>query len=143
MSKRAGEPVYVRPTKVKKRKGVGSRIISVPNSDEEDFPRTSGDEYARVTKTRIATSGKAERVYVSTVPVLEVEQPSTPTLPEEDGAYAADVEEKAAPAVKKKRRKKDNDSVSDPVYQPLCIADHFSRPRCTPGLASNLTFSTR
>ena len=114
MSKRGGEPALARPAKVKKRKGVGSRVINVPDSDEENFFQTSGDEYARVTKTRVAASGKADQVSVSTFPVLEVERSSTPTPLEEDGDYAADVEENPPPVEKKKRRKKVNDSVSVP-----------------------------
>jgi hypothetical protein len=125
MSKRGGEPTLAHPAKVKKRKGVGSRVIIVPNSDEEDFSRTSGDEYARVTKTRVTASGKVEQVFVSTFLVREVEQSSTPTPLEEDGDYAADVEENSTPVEKKKRPKKVNDSVNDSTYQPLLIADSF------------------
>jgi hypothetical protein len=114
MSKRGGEPTYSRPTKVKKRKGVGSRVISVPDSDEDS--QAADDEYARVTKTRVAGSGKAEQISVSTFPVLEVERPSLPTALEEDGDYAADIEENSTPVEKKEQRKKINDSVSDPTY---------------------------
>lgn len=115
MSKRDREPTRTHPTKVKKRRGVGSRIINVPDSDEEGLSQTAGDEYARLTKTRVAASGEVEQVSVSTFPVLEVERSSTPTPLEEDGDYAADVEENAPPVRKKKRRKKDNDSVSGPT----------------------------
>lgn len=102
----------MRATKVKKRKGVGSRIITVLDSDEERSPSATGSGYARMTKTRVAASGKAERVAMSSVPVFEVEQASVQAPPEGDANDSADVVvENAIRSVPAKRRKKYNDSV--------------------------------
>lgn len=123
MSKRGGDSALT-TTKVKKRKGVGFRIVTVLDSDEEDLPRTTRGEYARVTKTRVGASGKAERVSTTNVPILEVEQSGIPAPLEENVEDTADtVVEKVIPTVPAKQPKKVNDSVSD-VIQPhpsVCI----------------------
>lgn len=105
----------MRVTKLKKRRGVGSRTITVLDSDEEHLP-TITDEYARVTKTRVATSGKAERVVTSNVPIFEVEEVDIRTPPEADVDVPVDtIVENAAPVVPAKRRKRVNDSVSGQI----------------------------
>jgi hypothetical protein len=122
MSKRA-DSTRLRVTKVKKRRGVGSRTITVLDSDEDDLPPISSGEYAQVSKTRVEASGKAERVSTSSVPIFET--PSTPVPLEEDLGDSMDVVvEDILPAVPAKRLKKVNDSVSDSIYQSLCIANN-------------------
>jgi len=71
MSKHGGDSTRTRATKVKKRRGVGSRKITVLDSDEEDTAPKVSSEYARVTKTRVTTSGKAKRIGTNSVPIFE------------------------------------------------------------------------
>lgn len=97
--------------KVKKRRGVGSRTITVLDSDEDEA--TNG-EYARVTNTRVGSSGKAERVSVTSVPVLEAEQFDSPAPLEDYMENPVDLVESAIPLVPAKQQKTINDSVSDP-----------------------------
>lgn len=125
MSKRGGDQVHVRVTKVKKRKGVGSRTITVLDSDEEGpFPIPS-NEYARVTKTRVGTSGKAEKVTSSSVSILEVDQLNAPALLEEDaGDSVGVVVGDGFPTMPAKQRKRANDSVSFQPYQPLRVSEN-------------------
>jgi hypothetical protein len=113
MSKRGGDSTP--STKVKKRRGVGSRTITVPDSDEEDPPLMANSEYVRVTKTRVGTSGKAERVSTTSVPILEAEQSNIPTPLEDDVENPVDVIEDVVPAVPAKRQRMVNDSVSNPT----------------------------
>jgi hypothetical protein len=112
MSKRGSAPTRIRSTKVKKRKGVGSRTITVLDSDEENPPAVI-DKYARLAKTRVASSGKAEKYTTSTVQISDVEMH---TLLEEDAEVVADPVAgyvvPAVPAKMKKKRKRANDSVS-------------------------------
>jgi hypothetical protein len=111
MSKR--DSTRVRITKVKKRRGVGSRTITVLDSDEEEPLPTTTDEYARVTRTRVTTSGKAERVVTSSVPIFEVDAADICTPPEANTTVPVDtVVENLIPVVPAKRREKVNDSVS-------------------------------
>lgn len=116
MSKRGGDSTCVRPNKVKKRRGVGSRTIAVPDSDDDPLPMATND-YARVTKTRVGTSGKAERVAMSSVPIHEVERENidihVPLEGNIDGS-AGVTTEPIIHAVPAKQRKKANDSVSHP-----------------------------
>jgi len=113
MSKRGGDSTRVHATKVKKRRGVGSRTITVLDSDEEDPLPTAASDYARVTKTRVGTSGKAERVAMSSVPIFKVEEVNfhAPLEANTNGSTDA-VAEKIVPVVPAKKRKKANDSVS-------------------------------
>jgi len=60
MSKR--EPTRIHVTKVKKRRGVGSRVITVIGSDKDEPALKASSDYARMTKTRVASSAKAEKV---------------------------------------------------------------------------------
>lgn len=111
MSKRGGESAHMRSTKVKKRKGVGYRTITIPDSDEEGLPPTASKEFARVTKTRIGTSGKVEGVSMSSVPIFE--RPGTPVPQEENPSDSVDVVKCAISAVPAaKQPKRVNDSVS-------------------------------
>ena len=120
MSKRKGGSI--RSTKLKKSRGVGSRTINVLDSDEDSPLPVASNDYARVTKTRVGTSGKAEKVSMTSVPILEIEQPSPPTPLEENAEHSADVIIKnVVPEMPAKQRKKVNDSVSDPTAPaPLC-----------------------
>ena len=113
MSKRGGDSTRIRGTKVKKRKGVGSRTITVLDSDEEDPVLKATNDYARVTKTRVGSSGEAERVATSSIPIFEVEKASIHAPLEANTNGSADaVAENVVPVVPAKRRKKANDSVS-------------------------------
>ena len=110
MSKR-GDPTRLHGTKVKKRRGVGSRTIAILNSDDDDPPPMVAEEYARTTKTRVGAFGKVERVSMSSIPIFE--QPSTPPPLEEDVVDDfADVTFEHVPAMPAKRTKRVNDSVS-------------------------------
>ena len=110
MSKRVAT-TRTRTTKLKKRKGVGSRTITALDSDEEDPPPAT-DEYARITKTRVSTSGKAEKVSTSSIPIYEVEEADIHTLLE--NISEGDDAEHTVPVMpaKRKQRKRGNDSVS-------------------------------
>ena len=123
MSKRGGDSTRIRATKVKKRKGVGSRTIVVLDSDEESVPPTAND-YARVTKTRVAISGKAERIATSSVPIFEVEKvnatPLEPNMDVPGDTGVVDVD----PVVPAKRRKRANDSVSGQIIISLGVANN-------------------
>lgn len=117
MSKRGGELTHVRPTKVKKRRGVGSRTIAVPDSDDDSPPAATND-YAQVTRTRVGTSGKAERVTTSSVPISEVEMEKVDahtSLDRNTGGSMDASAENDVSAVPAKQRKKANDSVSNPA----------------------------
>jgi mRNA-degrading endonuclease toxin of MazEF toxin-antitoxin module len=114
MSKQRGNLSRVHFTKVKKRKGVGSRTIIVPDSnDNDDSPLTMTTEYARVTKTRVTTSGKADGVTTSSFLFSEVETADSHAPLEEDANVPADsVAENIVHVVPaKKKRKKANDTV--------------------------------
>ena len=115
MSKRGGDSTQLPATRMKKRKGIGSRTITVPDSDEEDLPPTAND-YAQLTKTRVTASGKAGKVTMSSIPVFEAERLSPPVPLEENVDDFVDFTGTIAPAAPAKRRKKVNDSVSTPYY---------------------------
>lgn len=112
MSKREGNST--RGTKVKKRRGVGSRTIRILDSDEDNPPPVASDDYARVTKTRVGISGKAERLSMTSVPILEVEKPTRPAPLEENEENSANITvENVVPVKPAKQRKTINDTVSD------------------------------
>jgi len=116
MSKRAGGSTRVRATKIKKRKGVGSRTIVVLDSDEDVSLPTAASDYARVMKTRVGASGEAKGFTMGTIPILDVDKVdiSTP-LPEADTNGSADtVGENVVHVLPAKPRKRANDSVSYP-----------------------------
>lgn len=112
MSKRRGGTTHIQATRVKKRRGVGSRTITVLDSDEELPPATT-NEYARATKTRVGPSGKAERVVMSSIPIIEEEVDIHVPL-EVDANVPVDAvaENVVLVSPAKKRRKRANDSVS-------------------------------
>lgn len=112
MSKR-GDPTRAHATKVKKRRGVGSRTITILDSDEDDLPPKATEEYARAIKTRVGASGKTERVTMSSVPIFE-QLSTTAPLEEEDAMDdSADLAFEHVQAMPAKRSKKVNDSVSE------------------------------
>ena len=121
MSKRRGGQIRIHTAKVKKRQGVGSRSITVLDSDEEDPPPTVAGEYAQATKTRVGSSGNVERVAMSTIPFLEVEDLDVCAPLEVSTDIPVDAIAKnivfVVPA--KKRWKKVNDSVSVSTIQTL------------------------
>ena len=120
MSKRGGESTRIRATKVKKRRGVGSRTITVLESDDEDTLLTAMDEYARVRKRRVGQSGKAEGFAVTSVPVFETERVDSHAPPEMNRpSFVEIVTEDTVPVVPARRRKKANDSVSRPQLSKL------------------------
>jgi len=123
MSKRAGA-TRTHTTKLKKRRGVGSRSITVLDSDEEDPP--AADEYARITRTRVSSSGKAERVSTSSIPIFEAKEANIHTPLEnisEDGGAEHVIP--VGPA-KQKQQKRANDSVSSLTPKALCVLlNHF------------------
>ena len=121
MSKRRGGQIRIHTAKVKKRRGVGSRSITVLDSDEEDPPPTVASEYAQATKTRVGSSGNVERVAMSTIPFLEVEDLDicAPLEANTDIPVDAVAENIVFVVPAKKRRKKVNDSVSVSTIQSL------------------------
>jgi hypothetical protein len=125
MSKRGGDST--RASSIKKRRGVGSRTIAVLDSDEDEegMLPTVSKEYARVTKTRVGPSGKAERVSATSIPILKAEESNTPIPLEENIENSTDVVEGVVPAVPAKRQKTINDSVSNPTTSTPCIANNF------------------
>ena len=124
MSKR--EPGRLHISKVKKRRGVGSRVITIPDSDEEDPSPKASSDYARVTKTRVSASAKAEKVSMGSIRIFEEEQLSTPTPVEADVDNSADVVvENVVSAVPAKRRKRANDSVCYLRYRPSVLLNVF------------------
>lgn len=126
MSKREGDPARVHSTKVKKRRGVGFRTITILDSDDEEgFPQISSREYARVTKTRVGASGKAERVSTGSVPIFEKSNTPAPLGENADGSVDGVAVESVVHALSAKRSKRANDSVSETYHynRPLCIAN--------------------
>ena len=117
MSKREGL-ARTHLTRVKKRNGVGSRTITVLDSDEEDPIPAATNEYARMTKTRVSASGKAEKVAMSNIPIFEVEEEWVDILDplESNTLDSADaVVKNTVPMVPAKQRQRANDSVSYPI----------------------------
>ena len=125
MSKRqGGDSTRRHLNKVKKRRGVGSRTIIVPSSDEENPIPEAIIEYAQVTKTRVTTAGKAEKFTGSSVPVFATEEEvdiHAPLEADTDGP-AETVAENDVPRVPAKKRKQANDSVSGLTLSSLRIA---------------------
>ena len=108
----------MRMSKVKKRRGVGSRVIAILDSDEDSPPPKASNDFARIMKTRVSASAKAEKVSMSSVPIFEEEQLNTPAPVEANVDDSADVVIKnVVPAVPAKRRKRANDSVHFLFYQ--------------------------
>lgn len=117
MSKREGGRTQRGNPAVKKRKGVKIRTVMVPDSDDEGTPsNVNTTDYARLVRTRVTPSGKVGSVTTSSVPLLEVEDIVNDTLPPDVDANhgeSAVFEDAVAPIpATRKRRKKENDSVS-------------------------------
>ena len=113
----------IHATKVKKRKGVGSRTITIMDSDEEDPLPTPSNDYARMTKTRVGTSGKVEKVSTNSVRLFEVDQSNPSALLEENADDSAGlVVDDVSPMAPAKQRKRVNDSVSfQPIYPSVSL----------------------
>jgi len=113
MTKRYGDSAHGVNIRFKKRRGVKVRTVSIPDSDEEGFPPNVDTEYARLLKTRVTTSGKADSVTMDSLTLFEVKpadhnDPLDPTI----DIYEEPVVEETIPiTTMKKRRKKANDSV--------------------------------
>lgn len=120
MTKRHGDPAYGVKVKVKKRKGVKVRTVTILDSDDEG-PSNIDTEYARLLKTRVTTSGKADSVTMNSLPLLEVQNTTHNDMPlapcpdtQEPDETVAESAVPSKPA--KKRRKKANDSVCFPIF---------------------------
>jgi hypothetical protein len=113
MTKRYWDSTRGTGVKVKKRKGMKVRTVNVPDSDDEDPTPKVETEYARLLKTRVATSGKAESVTRNSLPVFEVKAIShNNSLEPTVDSYEEVVVGNATPTTKaKKQRKRVNDSV--------------------------------
>ena len=142
MYKRGGDSTHVRPAKVKKRKGVGSRTINVPDSDE-DLPPMTANDYARVTKTCVGTAGKAEKVATRSIPIFEAEKVGVRAPLEENVDGFVDITENIISVVPARRRKRANDSVSHPSFLSYPTLLIILRPRCTLGSTCGLLCSTK
>jgi len=130
MAKRhGGDSIHGIEVKVKKRKGVKVRTVNVPESDDEAPPPNVDTEYARLLKTRVATSGKADSVTMNTLRLNEVKDTThsdaLELAPNTCDESIADNTIPGMPA--KKPRKKMNDSVRYTVFtKPSSHADHPS-----------------
>ena len=115
MSKRGSDPTRRGSLQIKKRKGVRTQAILVPDSDDESLPSNVTTDYARLVKTRVNLSGKVGAITATNVRLLEVETaPKDPPLEVvvDDPVDAAT--EVVVPIISatQKKRKKANDSVS-------------------------------
>ena len=115
MTKRHGDPAYGVKVKVKKRKGIKVHTVAVPDSDDEG-PSNVDTKYARLLKTRVTTSGKADSVTMNSFPLLKAKNTTHDDEPLESCLNTQEPDETVTentvpnkPA--KKRRKKANDSV--------------------------------
>jgi len=119
MAKRHGDTTYGVKVKVKKRRGVKVRTINVPDSDDEGPPKVD-TEYARLLKTRVAASGKADSITMNTLPVFELKATThndDSLDPGLDGQPEESIVENTPPSMPaKKPRKKANDSVCYPSH---------------------------
>lgn len=120
MSKRGGDSTRISATKVKKRKGVGSRTITIPDSDEEGPLPTPSNDYARVTKTRVGSSGKVETISTKSVFIFEADESSAPAEENVDDSVGVVVTD-VIHTVPAKQRKRANDSVSSHPINPSLL----------------------
>lgn len=112
MAKRYADSAHGVKIKVKKQKGIRVRTASVLDSDAEDAPPDIDTEYARLLKTRVATSGKADSVTMNSLQLFEVKDvPHSDPEPTIDSHGEVVVESAIPPTTAKKPRKKKNDSV--------------------------------
>ena len=114
MTKRHGDPAYGVKVRVKKRKGVKVRTIAIPDSDNEE-PSNVDTEYARLLKTRVTTSGKADSVTMNSLPLIEAKNTHNddslePCLNTQE-SYETVTENMVPSKPAKKKHKKANDSV--------------------------------
>ena len=114
MTKRHADPAPGTKARVKKRRGVKVRTVTIPDSDGEDSSNVD-TEYARLLRTRVTASGKADSVTMNSLPLFEVKKvadddnlsdPGLNIQPEE-----VSVENAVPSKPAKKPRKKANDSV--------------------------------
>jgi len=126
MAKRPHDSSRGITVKVKRRKGVRIRTVTVPDSDDERPPSNNSIEYARSVRTRASTAGKAESVTTKTVRILEAKD-----VRQDDPEPSADnheevIEENPIPTKKaKKQRKKKNDSVRRIVFTQPFYTNRF------------------
>jgi len=129
MSKRRSDSTRGVHVKVKKRKGVKVRIVNVPDSDDEG-PSRINTEYARLLKTRVSASGKAESVTMDRLPLPEakVKRAAQNNPPEStvDGYEEITTGPTIPDAKAKKKRKRLNDSVSTLVTEGFSCANNSS-----------------
>ena len=85
------------------------RVITVQDSDKP-IPKAIS-EYARVTKTQVSTSGKAEKVSTSNILISEAEE-WVDVLDQLEEDTHNPVIENVAPVAPAKQRQRANDSVS-------------------------------
>lgn len=114
MSKRRGAPICRGNSKIKLRKGVKIRTITIQDSDEEDSPSNVNTDYAQLVQTQVTASGRVGSITMSRIPLLELEDVMGDISLEagtdgDESAVTGDVVT-VFPAVQKKR-KKANDSV--------------------------------
>ena len=114
MLKRGSDPPRQGNLKVKKRKGVRTQAILVPDSDDESLPSNVTTDYARLVKTRVNLSGKVGAITATSVHLLEVggapKDPPLEVAVDDLVDTAAEVTFPIIPATWKKQ-KKANDSV--------------------------------
>ena len=141
MAKRPGDSTHRVSVKVKRRKGVKIRTVTVLDPDKEGPPPNVKVEYARLLKTRVTTSGKADSVTMHTLPLFEAkevvhsgsQEPATPSYHE--GIIVGDPI--PATTAKKRQRKKMNDSVrlvsiDQSPYANDSLDEDVHIPGCTP-----------
>jgi len=121
MAKRHGESTHSVEVKVKRRKGVKVRTVNVPDSDDEAPPPNVDTEYARLLKTRVTASGKADSITMNTLKLTEVRDATHngPLEPTPDTCEESIVENAIPSMPAKKRRKKMNDSVRCTIFTNL------------------------
>jgi len=115
MSKRGSDSTRRGSLKVKKRKGIRTQAILVPDSDDESLPPNVTTDYARLVKTRVDLSGKVGALTATSIRLLEVDNAPKDPPPE----FVVDDPVDAAPeaivpiiSTTQRKRKKANDSVS-------------------------------
>jgi len=111
MAKRHSDSIHGVNVSVKKRKGIRVRTVTILDSD--DPPPNVTTEYARLLKTRVTTSGKADSVTMNSLQLFEAKDITHDDSLESflDSNEEAVVENVVPSVPAKKRRKKMNDSV--------------------------------
>jgi len=142
MAKQYGDSIRRGNIHIKKRKGIKVRTVNVPDSDEEGPHPNIDVEYARLLKTRVATSGKADSVTMTSLPLFEVKDSARDDSSElTTDRHEEFIVENVIPVTmgKKKRRKKMNDSVRLflPIKQSSYANDPSDQDANVPGCAVN------